>query len=171
MARRILIVEDDQRIVEIYRRALERTGYEVSCAYNGKEGLESLRKIPADLVILDLKMPKMSGDEFLKILRATPELKETKVLVMSSYLYKYREIPGKTVERIRVSIQTKMSRRAEKFGQAEGKFKMEEKKKPILTYTLFGPIEESEPKFKRRISLALVERVKEILVGEGGTRS
>jgi DNA-binding response OmpR family regulator len=46
MSKKILIVDDDQSLVEIYRRALERAGYNVFCAYDGKEGLDILKTTP-----------------------------------------------------------------------------------------------------------------------------
>ena len=70
MAKKILIVDDDRYLVEIYRNALSKEGYEVSCAYDGEEGIEVFKKIPQpDLIILDLKMPNMTGDDFIKFLR------------------------------------------------------------------------------------------------------
>lgn len=159
MAQRILIVEDDKEIVEVYREALKRAGFEVNCAYDGKEGLEILRANPFDLVVLDLKMPKMTGDKFLKILRADPNLKQTKVLVKSSYLYKYKhkKAPHKSGEWIEEAIPTRFGRRAKRFGQEEGVFKMEEKRR---RHKLSGPYPELLFGYMAKV---LVEEVKEIL--------
>ena len=97
MAKRILVVDDDHYLVEIYRRALFEEGYEVACVYDGQEGIELMKTIQQpDLIVLDLKMPKMSGDEFIKVLRRNNMLKKgTKVLVLSSVLYRYKPIPGR----------------------------------------------------------------------------
>src|SRR3989339_422417 len=138
MAKHILVVDDDKDLVEIYRHSLALAGYEVICAYNGKEGLETLRANPkVDLIVLDLKMPKMTGDEFLKILRNDLELRDIKVLIMSSFLYRYKEIPryDPTVQRVvrrdRVrDTLTSLGQKAEETGQADGKLEMEEKTEP-----------------------------------------
>ncbi len=169
MAQRILVVDDDKNLVEIYRRTLKRAGYEVICAYNGKEGLDALRANPVDLVILDLKMPKMGGDKFLAVLRRDSRLKDTKVLVMSSLLYKYTKMPSKYIEGKIDTIRagkTRLGRRAEKLGKGKEKFEMKEKKSPKTETFLGFQAEESESKFRRRISVDLVRKVKEVLSGE-----
>lgn len=176
MAEHILIVDDNKKLVEIYRRALERTGYETSSAYNGKEALKKLKEKKADLVVLDLKMPKMSGDKFLKVIRRDPQFKETKVLVISSVLTKKVRVSDGLFTSHYEDKPTKISRRAKQFGQKEGRFKMEAKKKPLIRHLDMadllglGPIKESEPKFKRRVSTALIKQVKEMLEAEADNK-
>ena len=173
MAGHILIVEDNKKLVEVYRRALERTGYKVFCAYNGKEGLKKLKETKVDLVVLDLKMPKMSGDRFLKVIRQDPQYKDLKVLVISSVLTKKVSVSDGLFRSHYEERPTRISQRAKQFGQAEGKFRMKAKKKRLIQHLnmadLLGlrPIKESDPKFKRRISVALIGQVKEML-GTGG---
>ncbi len=60
----ILVVDDEPAIVEVIKVRLEAQQYEVFSAHNGVEGLEKLKKINPDLIILDLNMPKMGGIEF-----------------------------------------------------------------------------------------------------------
>ena len=67
----ILVVEDDAPIADMYRFKLEQSGYQVTCAANGEEGLESAEKILPDLILLDLRMPVMTGEEMLAALRAS----------------------------------------------------------------------------------------------------
>jgi len=67
---RILIVDDDQRIINFLRSKLEASGYEVLTAGNGLEGLEQAQAQEPDLIVLDLLMPKMDGLEMLKELRS-----------------------------------------------------------------------------------------------------
>ena len=63
----ILVIDDEPRIVEILDGFLTLQGFEVRKAYDGKEGLDILRKTkPVDLIILDEKMPGMGGADFLK---------------------------------------------------------------------------------------------------------
>jgi len=66
---RILVVDDDSKIAEMAKATLESQGYEVHCASNGFGGLTALREAPPDVIISDLQMPRMSGFEFLSIVR------------------------------------------------------------------------------------------------------
>ena len=67
--RRILVIDDASLVRLYYREALERAGFEVDEALNGLEALEKLLIAPADLLIVDVNMPKMDGMTFLKALR------------------------------------------------------------------------------------------------------
>jgi two-component system KDP operon response regulator KdpE len=67
---RILVVDDDQRILNFLRSKLKATGYEVFTAGNGIEGLEQAQAQDPGLIVLDLVMPKMNGLEMLKELRS-----------------------------------------------------------------------------------------------------
>lgn len=86
----ILLVEDDEVDVMNVRRAFQKNHIEnpLWVAANGLEGLEMLRagSVPADrrLVLLDLNLPRMNGIEFLRALRADPELSLTPVVVLST---------------------------------------------------------------------------------------
>ena len=84
-ARRVLIVDDASLVRLYYRDALERSGYVVDEAMNGLEALEKLLIAPADLLIVDINMPKMDGLTFLQALRreALP-LAATPAIVIST---------------------------------------------------------------------------------------
>lgn len=62
----ILIIEDEQILQDVYKLVLETTGYIVHTADNGVEGLEKIKKVHPDLVLLDIFMPLMDGKEFLR---------------------------------------------------------------------------------------------------------
>jgi len=66
---RILVVDDEERIINFLRSKLKASGYEVLTASNGLEGLEQAQAQEPDLIVLDLLMPKMDGLEMLKELR------------------------------------------------------------------------------------------------------
>jgi CheY-like chemotaxis protein len=66
----ILIVEDAMFSRKMIRKTLQKQGYETLEAKNGKEGLELVREVNPDCILLDLLMPEIDGWEFLKILRA-----------------------------------------------------------------------------------------------------
>jgi len=69
MARKILAVDDEKHIVRLVQVNLERQGYEVVTANDGKEALEKVESERPDLVVLDVMMPYMDGFEVLQILR------------------------------------------------------------------------------------------------------
>jgi DNA-binding NtrC family response regulator len=80
---KILVVDDEQSIRDSCRQALSKSGFQVSVADNGAKGLEMLSTEPFDLVIVDLKMPGLSGMELLK---KTKELDpEIVVVVITGY--------------------------------------------------------------------------------------
>jgi len=67
--KKVLVVDDEVKIVDIIQAYLEKNGYDVKVAYNGKEALEIFGKELPSLVILDLMLPDLSGQEVCKILR------------------------------------------------------------------------------------------------------
>ncbi len=81
---KIAIVEDDLAIAQMYRLKFEAEGYKVEIAENGKLGLELCEKLKPDMVLLDLMMPEMNGDEMLEKLRSTDWGKHMKVIVLTN---------------------------------------------------------------------------------------
>jgi DNA-binding response OmpR family regulator len=67
---RILVVDDERKIVESCRLYLEHAGFEVVCAYNGEQALAEARDVRPDLVVLDLMLPRVDGLEVCRRLRA-----------------------------------------------------------------------------------------------------
>lgn len=81
---KIAIVEDDAAISQMYRIKFEAEGYEVETAENGKLGLALIEDMKPDIVLLDLMMPEMNGDEMLEKLRASPWGKNIKVIILTN---------------------------------------------------------------------------------------
>ena len=81
---KIMVVEDDQSLREIYSIRLTAEGFEVVSAGDGEEALAVAVKERPDLVISDVMMPKISGFDMLDILRSTPETKDIKVIMMTA---------------------------------------------------------------------------------------
>jgi len=81
---KIAIVEDDQAICQMYRFKFEAEGYTVEVADNGKLGLELAEKMRPDIILLDLMMPEMNGDEMLGLLRKTAWGKDVKVIILTN---------------------------------------------------------------------------------------
>ncbi len=83
MSHKILIVEDDSDFQDIYQLYLQGASYQVSIAGNGQEGLIALEKETPDLIILDLIMPVMDGEEFYVRLRAQEKWRRIPVIIAS----------------------------------------------------------------------------------------
>ena len=81
---KIAIIEDDQAIAQMYRIKFEAEGYQVETADNGKRGLALAEHMKPDIILLDLMMPEMNGDEMLQKLRATDWGKHIKVIVLTN---------------------------------------------------------------------------------------
>ena len=81
---KILLVEDDSSLREIYSIRLTAEGYDVVSACDGEEALATAVREKPDLVLSDVMMPKISGFDMLDILRQTPETKDIKVIMMTA---------------------------------------------------------------------------------------
>jgi len=81
---KIMIVEDDSALRDIYSSRFQAEGYSVVTASDGEEALTVAVREKPNLIILDVMMPKISGFDALDILRATPETKDIKVIMMSA---------------------------------------------------------------------------------------
>lgn len=80
----ILIVEDEPAIADIYKFRLELEGFGVCHAQNGREGIELAKRYQPSLILLDLKMPVMNGDEMLKQLRAEDWGASIRVVILTN---------------------------------------------------------------------------------------
>lgn len=121
---KIAIIEDEPSITNMYSMKLELSGYKVVTANNGKDGLELIEKEKPVLVLLDLKMPVMTGDEMLAKMRATEWGAKIKVIVLTNisrdeapkslqllnidrYIVKAHYTPAQVVELVQQVVGTK----------------------------------------------------------------
>ncbi len=81
---KIAIVEDDQAISQMYRIKFEAEGYTVDTAENGKLGLSLIESMKPDIVLLDLMMPEMTGDQVLEKMRKSAWGKNIKVVILTN---------------------------------------------------------------------------------------
>lgn len=81
---RILIVEDEQSINEAYKFILEQSGFDVMAVYNGQEALKIFDDYKPNVVLLDLRMPKLDGIGFLKSLTDNQK-NSTEIIILSNY--------------------------------------------------------------------------------------
>src|SRR5690242_8278692 len=84
MPKKILAVDDERHIVRLVEVNLQRAGYEVVTAYDGREALEKVKSESPDLVVLDVMMPYMDGFEVLKNLKADPTTAEIPVIMLTA---------------------------------------------------------------------------------------
>src|ERR1039457_7002231 len=82
--KKILIIEDDLIVANIYRNKLTVEGYQVETALDGLAGLETVHSFQPDAVILDLMLPKMTGVALIKQLRSEPDFQKLPVIVFSN---------------------------------------------------------------------------------------
>ena len=82
---RVLLIEDEKEVAELYKLKLTLDGYEVMIAAGGQEGLDKAFKYNPELIFLDIKMPEMDGFEVLKELRKTTKTKDTPVVILSNF--------------------------------------------------------------------------------------
>ena len=81
----ILVVEDEKLLNEAYELVLKNERYNVSTAFNGEEALKKTSNKEFDLILLDLRMPKMDGVEFLKKYNPKKNHPSTKIIIFSNY--------------------------------------------------------------------------------------
>lgn len=121
MAQKVAIVEDDLAISQMYRLKFEAEGYQVQTAENGKLGLELAETMKPDIILLDLMMPEMTGDEMLKELREKTWGKNIKVIILTnlgeeeapkglrelgvhSFIVKAEMTPRQVAERVKAAL-------------------------------------------------------------------
>ena len=84
MEKTILLVEDDVFLIDIYSSKIKEAGFEVEVAEDGEAAIKKAKETKPDIVLLDLVLPKADGWEFLKEIKAIPELKDTKIIILSN---------------------------------------------------------------------------------------
>lgn len=82
--KKILLVEDDDSLANVYLARLEVEGFQVKRVPNGEDALAAAIEFKPDLVLLDVMMPKVSGFDVLDILRNTPETANLKIVMLTA---------------------------------------------------------------------------------------
>jgi len=118
---KIAIIEDDAVISQMYRMKFEADGFDVQLANNGKNGVELVKDLSPDIILLDLQMPEMDGVEVLRIIRKNdwgkniPVIiltnlgeeespKEIRALGIHSYIVKANLTPRQVVQRVKDAL-------------------------------------------------------------------
>ena len=119
--KRILLVEDDDALANVYLSRLEIEGFEVRRVANGEDALATTLNFKPDLILLDVMMPKVSGFDVLDILKNTPETSNVKIIMLTAlsqdsdkdkaealgvddYLVKSQVVITDVIERIRFHL-------------------------------------------------------------------
>lgn len=119
--KKILLVEDDEALAEVYKSRLEIEGFETQWVENGELALTAAMTFKPDLILLDAMMPKISGFDVLDILRNTPETNNIHVIMLTAlsqpkdkeraeslgvddYLVKSQVVIGDVIERVRFHL-------------------------------------------------------------------
>ena len=84
VSQKVVIVEDNAALADVYKTRLELLGYTCFAAYDGREALAVIERELPNLVLLDLMVPKIAGDQILEIMRASEWGKNIKVLIISN---------------------------------------------------------------------------------------
>jgi two-component system, cell cycle response regulator DivK len=82
---RVLVIEDNEQNLYLTTFILERHGYEVIQAREGREGIEAASQVHPDLILLDIQLPKMDGYQVATMLRANPDLTDVPIIAVTSY--------------------------------------------------------------------------------------
>ena len=81
----ILLVDDEADFREIFYTKLRQVGFRVETAENGEKGIEAAKKLKPDLILMDMKMPKMNGAQAVIKLKEDPETKDIKVIFLTNF--------------------------------------------------------------------------------------
>lgn len=84
MAKKILLIEDEQLMISLLEKKLTQEGYDISVAKDGIEGLEKMRAEKQDLILLDIVMPRMGGFEVMEEMSKDDDLKKIPIIVISN---------------------------------------------------------------------------------------
>jgi CheY-like chemotaxis protein len=82
---RVLLVEDNEMNRDMLSRRLQRRGYEVIIAVDGRQGVEMAQSSSPDIVLMDMSLPVMDGWEATRTLKASPETKEIPVIALTAH--------------------------------------------------------------------------------------
>jgi DNA-binding response OmpR family regulator len=98
--KRILVIEDEPEMIDLTRIVLEREGYEVIGAVGGTRGLELVKQIKPDLILLDLMMPDIGGWEVYRQMKADAELEHIPVIVVTAKAQSIDKVLGLQVAKV-----------------------------------------------------------------------
>jgi DNA-binding response OmpR family regulator len=102
--RKVVCIEDEMEMIELVKLILSRHNFEVTGAYGGKEGLERIREVKPDVVLLDLMMPEMDGWEVYQKMKASDDMKDIPVIVVTAKAQSIDRVLGLHIARVQAYI-------------------------------------------------------------------
>lgn len=96
--KRILMVEDDDNLANVYLMRLQAEGFDVRRVGNGEDALAEAINYKPDLILLDVMMPKLSGFDVLDIIRNTPETANLKVVMLTALSQESDQVRAKALQ-------------------------------------------------------------------------
>lgn len=123
MPYKLLIIDDNRGCAEMYQMRFERDGWQVKIVFTAEAGYDLLKSgYRPDLILLDIMLPKMQGDELLDIIRKDPDLKDIKIIILTAlnifdgketklsdqaddYILKIDIMPAELVKRARALVE------------------------------------------------------------------
>lgn len=134
---RVLIVDDDQTLCDMYAERLKAEGFEVVVANNGEEGVAKATQYMPNVILLDLMMPKVNGFNALEILKSTEATKDIPVLLLTAliqeenkrrglqagaedYIIKSESMPGDVIVKIKTAVEKSKQAKARAAGAGAG---------------------------------------------------
>ncbi|MGQ9466887.1 MAG: response regulator transcription factor [Anaerolineae bacterium] len=100
MRKKIVCIEDEPEMIDLIRLILGRRGFELIGAVGGREGLETVRQVKPDLVLLDLMMPDMDGWEIYQHMKADQELRNIPVIVVTAKAQSIDKVLGLHIAKV-----------------------------------------------------------------------
>jgi len=121
---KVLFIDDDEDITNIFSTALVKEGFEIASSLTGEEGIGKAKSEKPDIILLDQVMPDMSGNDVLKALKENPETKDIPVILLSNfsqeelvkgaldrgavdYLFKYQVEPKDVILKVKEALKIK----------------------------------------------------------------
>ena len=96
----VVCIEDEREMIDLVKLILGRKGFNLVGAVGGREGLETVRRLKPDLVLLDLMMPDMDGWEVYQQIKADDELKDTPVIVVTAKAQSIDKVLGLHIAKV-----------------------------------------------------------------------
>jgi two-component system response regulator VicR len=98
--KKVVCIEDESEMIDLVKLILGRKGFDLTGAMGGREGLEAVRRIKPDLVLLDLMMPDMDGWEVYQQMKAEEELKDIPVIVVTAKAQSIDKVVGLHIAKV-----------------------------------------------------------------------
>lgn len=109
ITKKILVVEDDKYLADVFLTKLSKAGFDVIQAFNGEDAVTLTKKYHPDLILLDIIMPKKDGFDVLREIKEDDEIKDIPVVIMSNLGQEDDVVMGKKLKAVDYLIKTNIS--------------------------------------------------------------